>query len=684
MNVRHGLVVLLALVTASVGLAAAPASAADDQATLLVAPEGGGIIRSGDDLAVDVTVTNSGSTALPAGALAFAVDEAPVASSTTLLSQLAEPTSGFLGFLTSTTAKVPALDAGQSRSVRATIRDTDSTLRSLIASGNGTRLLYVRYRAGTAPTAAGTVKKSVVTYVAPGFTGKVGFGTVIAVTAPAGSTGLVDTDAQAELTRPGGAWDAGLHAARRSPSAAIALDPAVLASIRLAGAAAPASATDFLDGLEALPNQFLRLPYADADITLERAASPGSVHNPPSSFSAASVVSATSPGATPTPQPTPTGGQDRSTAYADLTKWQWSDQQVAWPVPGTASAADVAGLGGAGEAVLLASSDLQDSPARRAAGPLARVGNTRVLVADTTVSALLASATARSTQGDAALAELTGLLATDAVTGETPALLGVARRPADADGLGRVIDLIERQPWVSGRSLAELATQPTSASVKLAKTRVPPARIETARSLLAAERDVQNLGRAVTQDAATITGPPRLALLGLLSAQWRGDDAGWAAAASETAKSFGDLAGRVSLVRGDDANAIGTDGHLQVTVENRLDRPVKVVIRAAVSNGRLQFGGDGVTVAVPADARNVGRLLFRTITNGSTDVTLTLETPDGTRIGTSVVRPVTVRAGFDTIIAIVLLSALGLLLALGVYRNVRRRRQPRAAAAAAA
>jgi hypothetical protein len=39
-----------------------------------------------------------------------------------------------------------------------------------------------------------------------------------------------------------------------------------------------------------------------------------------------------------------------------------------------------------------------------------------------------------------------------------------------------------------------------------------------------------------------------------------------------------------------------------------------------------------------------------------------------------------VRAGFDTIVAVILFIALGLLLALGVYRNVKRRKQPRAAA----
>jgi hypothetical protein len=74
-------------------------------------------------------------------------------------------------------------------------------------------------------------------------------------------------------------------------------------------------------------------------------------------------------------------------------------------------------------------------------------------------------------------------------------------------------------------------------------------------------------------------------------------------------------------------------------------------------------------------------MAFRSIRNGQTDLTLSLTTPNGTSIGSEVTRGATVRAGFDTIVAVGLLVALGLLLALGVYRNVKRRRQPRAAAA---
>jgi hypothetical protein len=106
--------------------------------------------------------------------------------------------------------------------------------------------------------------------------------------------------------------------------------------------------------------------------------------------------------------------------------------------------------------------------------------------------------------------------------------------------------------------------------------------------------------------------------------------------------------------------------------------PVRVRIVPMVSNGRLQFQSTSNTaVDIPARSNKLSKLVFRSITNGNTDVTLSLKAPDGTTIGPTVVRRVKVTAGFDTVVAVALISALGLLLALGIYRNIQRRRHPK-------
>lgn len=661
-----------------VGVVAQPAAAATQTASVVVAPDDGGVIRKGQDLGVVVEVTNTGTDALAAGRLTSSLEPAPVASTTTLLNSIAHPSQVLLGRLTLATGSVPALAAGASARVRLTLTSDDITSILTRANGarlSGARLLYVQYAAG----AVTRVAESSVVSVTSGFSAKVGFGTVIPVLAPAGTTGVVDTAKQLELVGTGGAWNHALRAAEAAPSSTIALDPAVIASIRLAGDAAPPEATGFLDELSRLPNETIRLPYADGDVTLERAAgAPGTLA--PSSFAGVTLSAAVTDG--PTPAPTATPGTTTA-SEADLTAWNWSDQTVAWPVPHTAGSADLTALGAARDAVLLPSDDIEDTTARRAAGPFASVGRTTVLVADATASSLLATA-ATSTDGPiggAALATLTGLLASAAVSGEASSLIATTGRAADPVRLDRVLSIIGRQSWVQGRSLSQLATG-TPTVVPLRAHSVNAARVGVARTLLAGEHDVRDLGKAITTGGDAVTAPQRLALLGMLSSSWSGDDGAWRTAATAVAQSFSTLAGMVRIADQSAPNLVGNDGTLSVVINNGLSEPVEVIVQAGVSNGALQFTGtSAVTVTVPAKGQNHGDLHFRSIRNGRTMLTLQLTTPNGTAIGGQVTRAANVSAGFDTIIAVVLLSALGLLLALGVYRNVKRRGRPRTAIA---
>jgi hypothetical protein len=657
---------------ATVGLVARPAAAAPVEPTITVAPDGGGVVRPDRGLGVGVTVKNPGGTALPAGRLTFSLDTAPVANSTALLTAIAKPPDQLQGKLAHAAAAVPAIAPGTSQDARATISAKD--LRELLNSTSGARLLYVQYKpnGGASKLAVSSIVK-----MATGLSASVGLGVVIPVVAPAGATGVVDTAAQAELTGPGGAWTEALRAADAFPAATIALDPEVIASIRLAGDGAPGDALAFLDALGRLPNETVRLPYADTDTALVRAA--GQTRSvEPSSFAGVTLAPAEPTGATPAPTPsTP----PPATSAADLTAWNWSDRSLAWPVPHTASAADVSAAGAKGDVVLLPSDDVKDTPARRAAGPLAAVRSAKVLISDETTSALLTAAGADGPGGDAALATLSGVLATAAVTGETTALVATVARTADAARLDRVLSTIGRAPWVRGRTLPQLTSGPAT-QVSLRPSSVPAARIGVAHALLAGEHHVQELGTAITSGRDTVTAPQRLALLGTLSASWQNDDTGWRAAADTTEAAFSKLVGLVRLGRQSDPNLVGSDGTLPVVVVNGLPTPIEVVVHGGVSNGALQFtGNSAVTVQVPAGGRNTGLLHFRSIRNGQTDLTLSLTTKNGAALGGQVARGATVRAGFDTIIAAALLTALGLLLALGVYRNVTRRRRPRTAVA---
>lgn len=669
MTARRLLAALLAAATATLGLAAQPAAAATaaDRTTVVVAPDRGGMVEPDRGLGVSVTVTNSGTTRLAAGELTFSLDYAPVASTSTLLGSIAKPPEVLQGQLTTASVRVPALDPDTSSSLRATIGKKD--LSTLLSPRSGARRLYVQYLSGQDRA----ITVSSITKMTKDADASVGFGTVIPVIAPRSTTGLVEVATQQQLVSSDGAWSRALHAAQAAPGATVALDPAVLASIRLAGAGAPPEVAGFLEQLGRLPNQFVRLPYADVDETLARAA--GVDPRADVSFSGVTLPTAQGEDAAPAPAPTQGTGDAVPT---ELTAWNWSDQAVSWPVPRTAGPGDVTTLARGGSTLLLPSDDVTDTAARRTAGPLATVPGGRALVSDTTASSLLATASGDEPSADAALATLTGVLATDAVTREATAVLATTGRSSDGPHLDRVLALLGRQPWIRTRSLAQLGTQATRAEVRLKQPTPRPSVIATARSLIAHERPVQQLSKAITADAATVIAPQHLALLAMLSAAWRGDDQVWRAGALATEKTFDAVAGQVHIIKGSNLNAIGTDGTLQVIVANGLPVPVRVRIEPSVSNGKLQFDDSSdSTVDVPARANKPARLLFRTIANGNSDVTLQLTSADRTPIGPTVVRRVKVTAGFDTVVAVALISALGLLLALGIYRNIQRRRHPK-------
>src|SRR5206468_12961219 len=113
---------------------------------------------------------------------------------------------------------------------------------------------------------------------------------------------------------------------------------------------------------------------------------------------------------------------------------------------------------------------------------------------------------------------------------------------------------------------------------------------------------------------------------------------------------------------------------LPVYVTNQLTEPVRIVVSATSSNGRLQIRGTQ-TVDIPAQSGGKALLPVKSISNGDVLVTVTLRTPEGHVIGSPSQRRIPVNAGWETVGAVVFIAALLALFGTGVYRNVRRARR---------
>src|SRR5690606_22172964 len=92
---------------------------------------------------------------------------------------------------------------------------------------------------------------------------EVPLGVIVPITAGPRSVGLLSADELTEATGPDGRLTALLDAVASAPrlSTILAVDPAVLASIRVLGSAAPTVALDWLDRLDGMPNERFALQF---------------------------------------------------------------------------------------------------------------------------------------------------------------------------------------------------------------------------------------------------------------------------------------------------------------------------------------------------------------------------------------------------------------------------------------
>ena len=135
---------------------------------------------------------------------------------------------------------------------------------------------------------------------------------VLPITVPTNETGIVSSEELADYTSATGALTRILDAAVNRP-VALAIDPMIIASIRVLGTSAPDTATEWLNRLSHASNETFALPYADADVAAQAQAGITPLLGPTSFNFALSAENFTGPlpaetpselGTEPTPTPT--------------------------------------------------------------------------------------------------------------------------------------------------------------------------------------------------------------------------------------------------------------------------------------------------------------------------------------------------------------------------------------------
>jgi hypothetical protein len=679
------LVAALGAVVLALGLAA-PAAASPSiaqaapvpepgETAFTLAPVGNGVVRPGDPLAVSVTLQNETAVATAPVTVTLLLGSLPLSTRAALDEWLAGPQDG-VPLTPVGTADLPAVLSGTSEATGIVVA---ADAPALAGRAPGVYPLVATY---VGPD--GTVSSTSVMIV-PASDAPLTLGLVVPVTTGPRTTALLSADELTELTSETGALTAQLDAIEGTP-AILAIDPAILAAIRVLGTAAPEAATLWLARLDALPNARFALQFGDADVSTQLAAGLSRPLAPPrlSSYLSADDF-LPDPDATPEPTPTP-GVTDELPSNAELLDVGATRDQVYWPAAGSATAETLALLGDLGDdddialSLVPSSSTAQgsDGTTVRARGAVADAG---VLVYDSTISAALSEASVldESTLRGAALTAATAHLVLAATDTDGAPLLVAFDRSVDRSrvGLRTAITSAVGAPGVSALSLDALASAP-ALDVEIGDAGTAPARAAAASTLLAEENELARFA-TILDDPVLLTGPERAELLQLFGVSWLdAADGEWSAAVAAHREGTVATLTSVRLAPTSTINLYGAGARLWFTVQNDLPYPVNLVLYAVPDDLRLDVQRATQVVATASSNTRVEVPVQARVGNGDVQLQLQLRSRASVAIGPSETVDVNVRAEWETVGVVALSVVVGGLVLLGIIRTVlrvRRRKQ---------
>jgi hypothetical protein len=612
---------------------------------VVAAPAASGVLRDDTDLVVRVTVTNA--TAIPlenaTARLHFVpeplVDQAAVRA---WLSDAAPP-SGPVA------AIVPLVDIAADSIAVATLTvpadtiDLDETfgVRAVgvsIVGSTGTALAHDRTAvvgqpAGT--TAAGT-----------------GIVVIAPLTAPDDRGRYLNADQLAALTAPGGRLSRTLDTAI-GRGVTLGVDPRILASIRVLGDAAPARASEWLQQLADSGAETFALHWSDADplaaIGLLDTATPPV-------FGAGSAVLA--------------GDGAASATLEQLTQWPHPLANWVWPADGAlgADALDVLGSDGV-RVVITHGSEVRGGAALTR--PL--TSEVRAVAADDLATdAVRAVANSTSAQvRRAAVAKASALLAS-APSSSLP-LVGLADRAAEPSAqLAQFLDELTALPWGRSASLAPVTGVGVNGQPAELAADVSAPDSMALDALLELERGDAAYAR-IAIDPEPLLADRRLDLLDALAIG--GEPA--AAAAERYREQSQSLRSAVQVVESNTITLFADRTSLPVTVQNSLPVAVRVFVRVEATTGQLRVEDQRVETVVNAGSQARALVPVQSLVNGDVDIRVSLRADDGAVIATPIAVRLNLQAGWETAGTIAIGGIIAALFAVGLVRDIRRRRLAR-------
>lgn len=665
---RVRLAVLVALV-----LGVAPAAAAGAVETPLnttgvtftAGPTDDGVLTEGQPLTVALRASNPTAVPMASGPVSISVTDTALPTREALRAWLDDATPEAAAREIGT-ATIGGLDAYAQHTETATI-DPDATGLRQLAPG-------VYPLTATYASARGDLTTASV-LVVPDAAASAPVGVIVPITTPARSVGLLTSEELATETGVGGDLRAQLDAVSGTP-AILAVDPAIVASIRVLGSSAPTAARAWLADLLALPNERFALQFGDANLATQFGAGLGA---PLGVTSLGSALTASDGGTWATsPAPTPTTAPEGAIrTLEELLAIGSVTDGLYWPASGTAGGTVAAAVAALATAELPTTTLVPSSVAAESMSGRASAGDAHLLVYDADVSSALHAVSVATGSVDRGRGRAAASAFTSLAHAESPGaglLVTIdrgANRTASAldDAVRAAFALTGRIPVGLDSFLDDVPTP-----VTLSEVEPNPAHVAALTEFLTGETELGSFS-SILADPRVLLGPERMSILQLIGNAWLPDAAGFARAVARHRTATRATLDAVSITPPSGLTLAASSASLGFTIRNDLPWPVSLVLittpndpRVIVQNTTpIQVGASQNSRAdVPIQAR---------VGSGESNLTVQLRSPSMIAIGDPVSVDVSVRAEWESVGIAVLITLVSTMIVLGIIRTIMRRRK---------
>lgn len=680
------------------GLLGAPAQAATtapavmtvtatDDVMITVTPTTSASLHPGDNLDLTVTIENGTNDSVPVGTVDIVLAQRALTTRSALDNWLRPEKKSNGGDVLFSTPTPSAINSGDTLTLPVSVPAANVGLTARNAWG-ARGIAAVLSAGDLTAEGRGTFVWDLGAEVTP-----VTLATVLPITTPASTSGVISSDDLRAFTAPSGLLSLQLDAVIDRP-VTIALDPRIIASIRLLGNTAPATARAWLDRLAGATNDIFPLGYADSDGSLEAQAGVKTLLKPMSfdnlidpALFAAPTETATPPSTgAPVDQPAvpatsgPLDGTVPTTS--DLLAWNYTSTDIVWPHPGTVARGDLKSFASSGLTTTILSGDNVRQATAVTPNSLITYSDGRALVADDALGTAINRAVRATTDAEwrtnvAEARSVLAIVSAEDVRVPRTLLATFDRNTTEAPArVGQTLEALAGVPWATSGTLAQALSAPVATTVEFRSQAHSEAAVSSIRKLLQGQAELTAFAASVG-DPLLITAPYRLDLLALLGSSWTEQPERWAEQVAARLTDSAKVLASVTVTTRGPINVAADKVDFPITLRNELAQPVTVRVQVVPSNGRLLVQSDIDATIDANSAQTITVPVTAAVGNGEVTLRVTMFSPTGVVVGQPAVIAVNVHADWEGIGAWLVASVAFLFFGFGIWRNILRRRRER-------